>query len=78
MLHAWPLIAQWLGIVGTRADKSVEDMCSYVTYIAHGKRMKRFIIVNVWLLTFEPILLLQVHHTICIFLSLCAPHYSLN
>ena len=27
MLHAWPLIAQWLGIVGTRADKSVEDMC---------------------------------------------------
>ena len=27
MLHAWPLIAQWLGIVGTRANKSVEDMC---------------------------------------------------
>ena len=26
MLHAWPLIAQWLGIVGTRADKDVEDM----------------------------------------------------
>ena len=27
MLHAWPLIAQWLGIVGTSANKSVEDMC---------------------------------------------------
>ena len=27
MLHAWPLIAQWLGILGTRADKSVQDMC---------------------------------------------------
>ena len=27
MLHAWPLIAQRLGIVGTRANKSVEDMC---------------------------------------------------
>ena len=27
MLHAWPLIAQWLGIVGTRADKSVGNMC---------------------------------------------------
>ena len=40
--------------------------------------MKPFIIVNLWLLTFEPILLLQVHRTICIFLSLCAPHYSLN
>ena len=40
--------------------------------------MKPFIIVNVWLLTFEPILLLQVHRTICIFLSLCAPHCSLN
>ena len=40
--------------------------------------MKPFSIVNVWLLTFEPILLLQVHRTICIFLSFCAPHYSLN
>ena len=40
--------------------------------------MKPFIIVNVWLLTFEPILLLQVHRTICIFLSLCAPDCSLN
>ena len=27
MLHAWPLIAQRLGIVGTRANTSVEDMC---------------------------------------------------
>ena len=27
MLHAWPLIARCLGIVGTRADKGVEDMC---------------------------------------------------
>ena len=27
MLHAWPLIAQWLGMIGTRAKKSVEDMC---------------------------------------------------
>ena len=29
--------------------------------------MKPFIIVNVWLLTFEPILLLQVHRTIVFF-----------
>ena len=27
MLLAWPLFAQWLGIVGTRADKSVKDRC---------------------------------------------------
>ena len=27
ILHAWPLIAQWLSIVGTRANKCVEDMC---------------------------------------------------
>ena len=27
--------------------------------------MKPVIIVNVWLLTFEPILLSQVHRTIC-------------
>ena len=40
--------------------------------------MKRSIIVNVWFLTLEPILLLQVDRTICIFLSLCPPHYSLN
>ena len=51
---------------------------SYATYLAHGKMMKPFIIVNVWLLTFEPILLLQVHRTICVLLSFCAPHYSLN
>ena len=29
--------------------------------------IKPFIIVNVWLLTFEPILLLQVHRNICYF-----------
>ena len=40
--------------------------------------MKPFVIVTVWLLTFEPILLLQVHRTICIFLSLCARGYCLN
>ena len=33
MLHAWPLIAQWLGIVGTRANKSVEDMCWLVCHL---------------------------------------------
>ena len=40
--------------------------------------MKPFIIVNVSLPTFEPILSLQVHRTICFFFSLCAQHYSLN
>ena len=33
MLHAWPPIAQWLGIVGTRADKSVEDMCWLLCHV---------------------------------------------
>ena len=33
ILHAWPLIAQWLGIVGTRADKSVEDMCPLLCHL---------------------------------------------
>ena len=33
MLHAWPLLAQWLGIVGTRADKSVEDICSLLCHL---------------------------------------------
>ena len=27
---------------------------------------------------FQPILLLQVHRTFCIFLNLCAPHCCLN
>ena len=33
MLHAWPLIAQWLCIVGSRANKSVEDMCSLLCHL---------------------------------------------
>ena len=65
-----------LALVPTRVLRTCVG--SYATYIADGKMMKPFIIVNVWLLTFKPILLLQVHRTICIFLTLCAPHCSLN
>ena len=66
----------YLALVPTRVLRTCVG--SYATYIAHGKMMKPFIIANVWLLPFEPILLLQVHRSLCFFLSLCAPHYSLN
>ena len=55
----------WLAGVPTRVLRTCVG--SYATDIAHEKIMKPFIIVNVWLLTFEPIFLLQVHRTICIF-----------
>ena len=67
---------EWLALVPTRVLRTCVG--SYATDIAHGKLTKPFIIVNGWLLALEPILLLQGHRTICIFLSLCAPHYSLN
>ena len=77
-MHGLFLHNGWVSwaLVPTRVLKTCAG--SYATYIAHGNMMKPFIIVNVWLLTFEPILLLQVHRTVCIFLSLIAPHYSLK
>ena len=53
----------YLALVPTRVLRTCVG--SYASYIADGKMLKPFIIVNVWLLTFEPILLLQVHEFVC-------------